>query len=140
MSTRLADCPMRAEPDVSADAASSSSPAAEFAVTQVPGDAYDEDSPALVSITFLLRNFSEMNKLWTRMQRNLPPSDARDVVRKVCPVLLLFFPTDNVCFVVEVIDDMENLLAVLEARAPFINTHMFGAYSVHQHPHVRCSN
>lgn len=38
-------------------------------------------SGASVSIAFLLQNFTEMNKLWTRMQRNLPPSEARDTVR-----------------------------------------------------------
>jgi hypothetical protein len=38
---------------------------------------------ASVSVNFLLRNFTEMNKLWTRMQRNLPPSDARDSIRQV---------------------------------------------------------
>jgi hypothetical protein len=39
-----------------------------------------------LSLKFLLRNFCEMNKLWTRMQRNLPHSDARDVIRTVRPV------------------------------------------------------
>lgn len=41
------------------------------------------DEGAAVSLRFVLRNFCEMNKLWTRMQRNLPHSDARDVVRTV---------------------------------------------------------
>lgn len=38
---------------------------------------------ATVSVNFLLRNFAEMNKLWTRMQRNMPHSDARDSIRTV---------------------------------------------------------
>lgn len=62
-------------------------------------DDWDPDSPALVSINFLLRNFSEMNKLWTRMQRNLPPSDARDIIRTVRPPAVL--PTHRPCLSVQ---------------------------------------
>ena len=40
-------------------------------------------SDASVSVNFLLRNFVEMNKLWTRMQRNTPPSESRDRARRV---------------------------------------------------------
>jgi hypothetical protein len=82
---------MHAETDVSAHTTSSISPAATFTALEEPDDEHGEGSPALVSITFLLRNFSEMNKLWTRMQRNLPQSDARDVVRKVFPASLSLF-------------------------------------------------
>lgn len=44
---------------------------------------------ASVSVNFLLRNFTEMNKLWTRMQRSMPASDARDSIRTVRLLSLL---------------------------------------------------
>jgi hypothetical protein len=53
------------------------------------GEASSSHSPeplagaASISVVFLLRNFAEMNKLWTRMQRNMPQSEARDLVRMV---------------------------------------------------------
>jgi hypothetical protein len=58
--------------------------------TRTEADASSSHSPeplagaASISVVFLLRNFAEMNKLWTRMQRNMPQSDARDLVRTVC--------------------------------------------------------